>query len=60
MTVKLMATIYRWNCNSSDTKPNSGVPEGSTIHYIDTGEEFIYHNDMWEPDRRLINALKQV
>ena len=60
MTVQLMTTIYRWNGISSDEKPNSGVTEGSTFHYVDTGEEFIYHNGMWEVDLRLRNALKEV
>lgn len=45
-------TTFHWNQSSSDIKPSSGVTEGSTVHYIDTGEEFIYHNGMWEPDRR--------
>ena len=60
MAVKLMTTIYRWNGISSDAKPSSGVTEGSTLHYVDTGEEFIYHNGMWEDDLRLRNALKEV
>jgi len=60
MAYKLMTTIQRWNGISSDAKPSSGVSEGSTFHCIDTGEEFIYHNGMWEDDLRLRNALKEV
>jgi len=60
MAIKLMTTIYRWNGISSDAKPESGVTEGSTLHCVDTGEEYIYHNGMWEDDLRLRNALKEV
>ena len=60
MAVQLMTTIYRWNGISSDAKPDSGVTEGSTWHSVDTGEEYIYHNGMWEDDLRLRNALKEV
>ncbi len=47
MSVIRVIKGYHFNCNSSDIKP-SGVPEGSTAKYIDSGEEFIYHDDMWE------------
>jgi len=60
MAVQLMTTIYRWNGASTDIKPSSGVPEGSTFHCVDTGEEYVYHNGMWETDLRLRNALKKV
>jgi len=58
MTVKLQATIHHWNCVSSDDLPDTGVQEGSTAHFIDTGEEKIYHNGMWEDDLRRIYALR--
>ena len=58
MSIKLEATKYRWNGISSDEKPSSGVPEGSTFHAIDTGEKFIYHNGMWEDD--LSNVLNEI
>jgi hypothetical protein len=60
MAIKLQTTIHRWNGISSDVKPSSGVQEGSTFHYVDTGEEYVYHNGMWEDDLRLRNALKEV
>ena len=50
-------TTYNWNGYSSDKKPMSGVPEGSTFHVIDTGKQYIFHNKMWEQDKRLIYAL---
>lgn len=58
MTVCLQTTIQCWNGLSSDSKPTTGVREGSTFHAIDTGEEFIFHNNMWEQDLRRINAIK--
>ena len=50
----------QWLGLSSDAKPETGVPEGSTFHSIDTGEEYIYHDGMWEDDVRLKNALEQL
>jgi len=60
MTVKLETKIFRWTGLSSDVKPSSGVPEGSTFHAIDTGEEYIYHNGMWENDLRGKNVLNEI
>lgn len=57
MAIKLQTVIYRWTGMSSDVKPSSGVAEGSTFHYVDTGEEFVYHNGMWEDDVRSLAAL---
>jgi len=57
MAIKLETVIHKWNGISSDVKPSSGVQEGSTFHYVDTGEEYVYHNDMWEQDMRRIYAL---
>ncbi len=35
---------------SSDEKPLksaiSKFPDGSTLHFVDTGEEFVFHDDM--------------
>jgi hypothetical protein len=59
MTVFLETTIQRWNGHSSDDKPSSSVLEGSTFHAVDTGEEFIYHNNMWVQDLRRIYAIRQ-
>jgi hypothetical protein len=57
MAVCLETTIQRWNGASTDEKP-SDAKEGSTFHAVDTGEEFIFHNDGWERDLRRINAIK--
>lgn len=57
MAICLEATIQRFNGISSDDMPIS-PPEGSTLHLIDTGEQYIYHNGMWERDLRMITALR--
>ena len=57
MTVRLETIKQRWNGLSTDEKPEE-APEGSEFHAVDTGEEFIYHNGMWEQDMRKINAIK--
>jgi hypothetical protein len=44
---------------STDDKPMD-VSDGSTFHAIDTGEEYIFHDGMWEKDLRLIAALGAV
>jgi len=58
MTVCLETTIQRWNGASTDAKPSTDVKEGSTFHAVDTGEEFVYHNDEWVQDFRRINAIR--
>lgn len=42
---------------STETKPVT-CNEGSTYHSIDTGEEWIFYDGMWELDLRKINAIK--
>ena len=60
MTLKLMAgPIKQWNLISSDERPSTEIPEGSILHYIDTGELYIFHDGTWEPDVRLQYALTQ-
>ena len=60
MTILQQTTINRFNVVSSDAFPDSGIREGSTIHVIDTGEEFIYHDGTWQQDLRRIFALREV
>ena len=52
--------VYNWNGSSSDVKPTSGVPEGSTFHVVDTGKMYFFHNDMWVPDLRVMWAMQNV
>jgi len=58
MSVKLVTTIQRFQQLSSDEKPSS-PPEGSTLHIVDTGEQYIYFDGSWEPDLRLIYAIQE-
>ncbi len=62
MTLSMVATIQRFLALSSDELPNSESdnppPEGSTVHLIDTGEEYIYFCGTWERDKRTITAIK--
>lgn len=50
MTVKLIATIQRWECLSTDDKPYEDVKEGSTVHELDTGKRFVWSNSRWKED----------
>ena len=58
MAVKLIDKIFRWQCLSSDDKPTSGVTEGSMVHVVDTGEEYVFHDGIWVDDLRRIYALQ--
>jgi hypothetical protein len=58
MAVKMIATIKCWHGLSSDAKPSTDVPEGSTFHVVDTGEEYVYYDGTWEQDLRRIWALQ--
>jgi len=60
MAVIRETIIKKWNCVSSDTRPTEDVTEGSKVHYIDTGEKYIYHDGTWEPDRSLIYAFNAI
>lgn len=60
MTVILQTKIAHYNVLSSDAWPESNIVEGATLHVIDTGEEYIYHDETWETDLRRINALRSI
>lgn len=59
MTVSLITTIQRFQGLSADVKP-AAPPEGSTFHVVDTGEQYVFFDGMWEQDLRLIAALRAV
>lgn len=42
--------MWEWNGYSHEVKSVTGYPEGATFTYLDTGEGFIFHDGMWEPD----------
>ena len=47
---------------SSEGFPKYGEcsQDGSTIHFVDTGELYVMYNGTWENDLRLITALATV
>ncbi len=59
MAVILVSTIQRFQAMSADTWP-SNPPEGSCLHVIDTGEEYVFHDGTWEQDLRSITAMTAV
>jgi len=59
MAVGKIATIKTFQGLSSDDKPTTDVPEGSTFHVVDTGEELVFMDGMWEQDLRRIYAIQQ-
>ena len=50
--------------NQFVTVSSSGFPSvaniqtGATLHFVDTGEEYVLYNGMWEPDLRRAKALE--
>ena len=58
MAFKLIESKDGYICDSSDTIPNA--VEGATLHIVDTGEEYVFHDGTWMPDLRRLYALKQV
>jgi len=51
VAVQLETKIYRWSGLSTDDKPSSGIPVGSTFHETDTGDKFIYQLNDWVIDK---------
>ena len=48
MAVRLIATIHVYNGLSTDTKPISGVREGSRFTELDTGKIYNLHQGAWK------------
>lgn len=44
---------------SSDNKPMD-VLDGATFHIIDTGEVYVFHDGMWESDKRSVYARESI
>lgn len=57
MAVKLATTIKVFLALSSDDWPTA-PPEGSVLHIVDTGDEYIYFDGTWEQDLRRIAAIQ--
>ena len=60
MAKQLISEDRKWMCLSSDPLETDNVGEGSEIHMVDTGELYVFFDGAWEPDRRLIYAIKAV
>ena len=58
MAKQLISGDRQWMCKSSDPLETDNVADGSTIHIVDTGEQYIFFDGAWEPDRRLIYAVQ--
>lgn len=43
---------------STDVWPTENVQDGSSLHCIDKGEMYVFHNGTWEVDLRLDTTLK--
>jgi len=58
-----ISTISTYQGLSNDDKPYSTagaiVPEGSTFHCVDTGDELVFFNDGWILDLRKAAAFKR-
>lgn len=57
MAIILISSIQRWQGHSLDEKPPT-APEGSYLHCVDSGDEWIFHNDGWVRDYRRAAAIK--
>lgn len=47
MTVQRVATPHAYTGLSSDTKPTTDVPAGSTFFETDTGHDFVFDGTNW-------------
>ena len=58
MTSKLISRVQNYHGLSTDEKPDE-PSEGSTFHAVDTGEQYVFFDGSWEPDLRMIYAVRQ-
>ena len=61
MSLVLITTINRWQASAAEDFPDpstESVLEGSTVHLVSTGEQFILHDGAWEPDLREARAIR--
>lgn len=59
MAMKMVKDTQQYIGLSSDPMPQTDI-EGTRVHILDTGEQFVMHDRMWERDLRLITALKSL
>ena len=58
MAKQLISSDRQWMCLSSDPLETAQVENGEGMHIVDTGEQYVFFDGMWVPDRRLIYAVK--
>lgn len=58
MAKQLISDDREWMCKSSDPLETDNVGAGSTMHIVDTGEQYIFFDGAWVPDLRLAYAIK--
>ena len=58
MAKQLISGDRQWICLSSDPLETDNVGAGSTMHIVDTGEQYVFFDGTWVPDLRLIYAVK--
>ena len=54
---KVSPAKHEYTQSSFEDRPGT-PPEGSTVHFFNTGEMYVYHDGTWEPDLRLARAIK--
>jgi len=59
MAVQLVTNVTHRQCLSTDDKPTVDIPIGSTLHFWDTGAQFVWDGSNWQDDLRMIFALEQ-
>jgi len=57
MALTLVTTVQRFQALSTDAWPED-PPEGSTLHVVDTGAQYVSHDGTWEEDLRQIYAIQ--
>ncbi|MCE5336823.1 MAG: hypothetical protein LLG06_19775 [Desulfobacteraceae bacterium] len=58
MAFKTVTDKLELQCLSSDQFPPVAA-DGSTLHIVDTGAQYIAHDGGWDEDLRLIYALRK-
>ena len=41
-----------------DVSTYKQIGQGTILHFVDTGDEYIFHNGVWERDLRRVRALE--
>jgi len=59
MAVVTATSDQKYQCLSSDDRP-TGCSNGSLLHVVDTGEQFIFHDGEWLLDLRVIYPYKML